>query len=243
MATPVMGSPIKKIYGEQASLTTTALHLLFQPDYHEVLFYCASDWRMGIAPRLARVKYYNGSTYTDYTSQAVDRTAATHVPLDGMTTAHKLYLGFTAPVRGFYINMDGTNKNAVAATLDMEYCSAVSALGVGTFADVASDSDGTTSGGATLAVDGLYSFTLPAVVRGAIIALDTEPLYWYRFAPSDTLSATIDLVDIVPACDTVNYAFMHAGIEYNFALNLAQNGAFEFDHTGTATLDVTWVRH
>lgn len=242
MATPVMSSPIKKLYGETVSLTTTASHLLYRPTYHEVMMYCASDWRMGLAPRLASVQYYNASTYTDYTTLAIDRSDATHVPLDGMLTTHYLYLGFTLPVRGFYINLDGTNFNDAVATLDMEYCSAI-ALGVGTFTDVASDSDGTDVAGDTLKQDGLYSFTLPAVTNGIITVLGGGNLFWYRFAPSATLSATVDLIDIIPACDTVNYAYMQGGSSYQFSLNLVQNGAFEFDHTASDTLNLSWVMH
>lgn len=243
MADAVFASPIKKVYGETVSLTTTASHLLFRPGYQEVMLYCASAWRMAICPRLETVKLYDGSSYTDYTSEAIDRNSATHVPLDGMTTSKTLYLGFTDKVRGFYINIDGTNKNDETATLDMEYCSAISTVGAGTFTDVSSDSDGTTTGGDTLKQDGLYSFTLPSVVRGAVVALDSAPLYWYRFTPSTTLSATIDLIDIIPAADTTNYAYMAGGISYQFSLNKAKSGAFEFDHTGTATLDVTWIQH
>lgn len=243
MATATFGSPIKKVYGETVSLTTTAAHLLYRPTYHEVLMYCSTAWRMGLAPRLSRVKYYNGTTYTDYTKQAMDRDDTTHVPLDAMVATHYLYLGFTDKVRGFYFNLDGTNKNATdPSTLDVEYCSSISA-GVGTFTDVADDSDGTKSGNITLAQDGLYSFTLPAVVNGVITALGVEPLYWYRFAPSATLSAAIDVIDLIPACDTTNYGYMEGGINYQFSLNTVQNGAFEFDHTATGTLDITWIQH
>lgn len=242
MAQAVFGSPIKGVYGETVSLTTAAAHLLYRPNYHEIKLYCASQWRMGLAPRLASVQYFNATTYTDYTSQALDRAAATHVPLDGMAATHYLYMGVVEPVRGFYFTIDGTNKNAAAATLDVEYCSAIAA-GVGTFTDVATDSDGTDTAGATLNTSGLYSFTLPAVVRGVITALGSQLLYWYRFKPSGTLSATIDIVDIIPACEDTNYGYMEAGVEYQFSLNVAQNGAFEFDHASTGTLDVTWIRH
>jgi hypothetical protein len=324
LATATFGSPLKKVYGEQCSLTTTAYHLAFMPNYHEVLMYCSSAWRMGLAPKLSSVKYYNASTYTDYTAQATDRVDTTHVPLDAMATTHYLYLGTTAPTRGFYFNVDGTNKNDVATTLDWEYlydvsgpgyfkitgtitgaltvgetvtettaadaatgvtatlvysgasyiivkgvtggyqpkvqtgydwdgaggqsCNNVTAVdpvapNTGYFTDVASDSDGTDSAGDTLKADGLYAFTLPSVVRGALAGINGDPLYWYRFTPADALSAEVDIVDIVPACDTVNYAFMEGGLSYQFALNTAQFGAFEFDHTATGTLDVTWIQH
>lgn len=313
MATATFGSPIKSMYGETCSLTTTAAHLAFMPGYHEVVMYCSSAWRMGLAPKLSSVKYFNATTYTDYTAQATDRVATTHVPLDAMATTHFVYLGVTAPTRGFYFNV-GSNANAEATTLDWEYmydvsatgyqkltgtvsgaltvgetvtgatsgatatlvysgatyivvkgisgqfaigenvagaaeaCNTLTAIdivpaGTGYFTDVASDSDGTTSGGATLAVDGLYAFTLPAVARGGLTGINGEPLYWYRFAPSAPCSATLDIVDIIPACDTVNYAYMEGGLTYQFSLNTAQVGAFEFDHTATGVLDITWVKH
>ena len=244
MAQATFGSPIKKVYGETVSLTTTASHLLFRPSYHEVMFYCASAWRMGIAPKLQRVKFYlnSGTSYTDYTAQATDRDDATHVQLDAMTSSDYLYLGFTEPVRGFYINVDATNFNDNAATLDMEYCSAISA-GAATWTDVASDSDGTDTAGDTLKQDGLYSFTKPAVVKGTVDVLSNEKLCWYRFAPSATLSATVDLIDIIPATEDTNYGYMEGGVNYQFSLNTAQNGAFEFDHTGTGTLNISWIQH
>ena len=241
MATKVQPNSISKVLGETVSLTTTAYHLNFYPKYHEVKFYCASDWRMGIAPKLLDVVYYNGTTYTHYPTQGIDRSTATHVPLDGMTTAHKLYLRVSDPTRGFHFTIDGTNKNAETATLDFEYCSAISS-GVGTFTDVASDSDGTDTGGATLNTSGLYSFTLPSVDYGALTDIG-GPGYWYRFTPSATLSTTVDIQQIVPACDTTSYGYMQGGQEYQFSINQSEQGAFEFDHTATDTLNVTWIRH
>jgi len=312
----VFGSPIRKFYGETVSLTTTAAHLLFQPGYHEVKLYCPTEARVGLAPRLARVKLYSGAAYTDYTSQAIDKSTATHIPLDGMTTAKYLYMGTVEPVRGFYFTIDGTNKNTETASLDMEYmydiasqgyikltgtisgaltvgetvtgsvsgatgvavyddgstylvvktttgkfslgenaagasqaCNTITARdpvahGTGYFTDVASDSDGTDVGpGSTLQTSGLYSFTLPSVVRGPLAGVDNESLYWYRFKPSATLSATVDIQSIIPACDTVNYGYLEAGMAQEFSVNLAQCGAFEFDHTATDTLNVTWIAH
>lgn len=313
MATAIFGSPIKKVFGEQASLTTTASHLLFKPNYHEAKMYCASAWRMGLAPKITSVKYAAvAGTFTDYTAQATDRVATTHVPLDAMPDTDYLYLGTTEPVRGFYFNVDAVNLNDEAATLDWEYCYDISdgtylkltgtvsgaltvgetvtgqtsgatavvvqsnaadiivksmagtivlgedvdgaaetcddissidkvAKGTAYFTDVASDTDGTDAAGDTLKQDGLYSFTLPSVVSGFVTNLGSG--CWYRFTPSATLSAEVDLIDIIPACDTVNYAFMEGGVEYQFSLNVAQNGAFEFDHTGADTLNITWIQH
>ncbi len=249
MAYAIFGSPIKKVYGETASLTTTAYHLAFMPSYHEVMMYCSSAWRMGLAPKLLHALYYNGTTYTEYAQSVTDRSSSTHMPLDGMTTGHYVYLGFSEPTRGVKFDLHATNLNAVAATLDVENCT--TAVDVGAtiaFTDVAGDSDGTDSpAGTTLGADGLYAWTLPTNWVRSTLGTASVPLftkcYWLRFKPSTTLSATIDVEEIIPACDTVNYAYMEGGIAYQFSLNIAQCGAFEFDHTATGTLDISWIQH
>ena len=117
-----------------------------------------------------------------------DRSSSTHVPLDALGTSDYVYLGFSEPALGVYIDV-GTNVNATAATLDVEYCS--TAAGVGStiaFTDVAGDSDGTTSGGATLAQDGVYTWTLPTAWKPSYLGTAAAPLFsycwWIRFAPS-----------------------------------------------------------
>ncbi len=247
MAIATFGSPIKKVYGETVSLTTTASHLAIRPNYHEVMLYCASAWRLGLAPKLLHVVYNTGTTYTEYVQNVTDRSTSTHVPLDAMADTDYLYLGFSEPSRGVYIDV-GTGVNAEVATLDVEYCSTAIALGANlAFTDVSGDSDGTTSGGATLAVDGLYSWNLPTAWKKSFLGTYAAPLfsncYWIRFKPSAALSAAVDINEIIPASDTTNYAYMEGGITYEFSLNLAQVGAFECVHTGTATLNVNWIQH
>ncbi len=235
MATAVFGSPIQKVYGETVSLTTTAASLALMPAYQEVMLYCASAFRMGLAPKLAHALVYNGTTYTEYSSLVTDRDSSTHLPLDGMTTATYLYLCFEPYCpRGFYIDV-GSNVNAVASSsLDVEYYNGSA------WTDVASDSDGSSSGGVTLAQDGVYTFTLPASVETKINGLNG---HWIRFCPNKTLSTTIDVNEIIPICDTTNYGYMEGGVAYQFSINQVKVGGFEFDHTSTGTLDVTWIQH
>jgi len=249
MSKETKGSPITKIYGETVSLTTTAAHLLFRPDYNQVKMYCASGFRLGITPRLACVLYYSasGTSYTNYTSQAIGRNDAVHVPLDAMATGDYLYMGFTGPVRGVYINVDGTNKNTESATLDVEYSSTkLTQSAAVAFTDVSGDADGTTNGGATLTQDGLYAWTVPtawvSTQLGTWAAQVGGEYFWIRFKPSATLSATVDLIDIIPACYDTNYGYEQGGIVQNFSISTARNGAFEFDHTGTDTLYIDWIQ-
>ena len=241
MSIGTFGSPIKKVKGETVSLTTTAAHLAVEKAYHEVMLYCSSAWRMALAPKIKAVFVYTAATATysiNYEPTVTDRTTS-HMPLDAMLVADICYIGTTEPTRGFYIDLHATNLNANAASLDVEYSSAYDGTTI-TWTDVSTDSDGTLTGTETLSTDGLYAFVLPATVECPVNGVTA---HWIRFKPSATLSATIDVQNIIPAADTVNYAYMEAGQSYQFSLNRAEVGAFEFDHTATGTLDVSWILH
>jgi len=117
------------------------------------------------------------------------------------------------------------------------------AQGTGYFTDVAGDNDGTDVGGDTLKQSGLYRFTLPAVVKGAVTSLSNEPLYWYRFAPSATLSAATQVNEIIPAAADTSYGYLQGGQSYQLSINTDKVGAFEFVHTGTDTLNLSRIMH
>jgi len=238
---------IEVMEGETKTLSTTAGYIAFKPGFDEVTLYSDSAWRLALSPALLHVLYFNGTTYVDYKPEATDRSSSTHVPLDGMTTSHYLYLGTAEPILGVYFDI-GTNVQAEAATLDVEYCSTAVALGATiAFTDVAADSDGTTSGGATLAVDGVYTWTLPAIKRsilGTYAAPEKYALcYWTRFKPSATLSATVDINEIIPVYQNTNYAYKEPGVIYNFRLNPARIGGFVVAATAlTPTLHINWIK-
>lgn len=108
------------------------------------------------------------------------------------------------------------------------------------FTDVAGDSDGTDSSG-TLAVDGLYSWTLPSSVTATVNGV--SGLHWIRFAPSGALSATVDINEIIPACVDTNYAYFDAGEKYLYTYNNQRVGAIETDMVaGTAILEVNFIQ-
>ncbi len=251
MSSSVYGAPLEVIEGETKALSTAAGYVAVKPGFHEVKMYCASQWRLALSPKLLHVLYYNASTYTEYVTQATDRLSTTHVPLDAMAATHYLYLGTTEPIIGAFFDI-GTNVNAETATLDVEYCSTAVAPGATiAFTDVAGDSDGTdstgNSTGATLGQDGVYTWTLPAVVRSTL-GTATAPLYnrcyWMRFKPSAALSTTVDINEIIPVYQNANYGYMEPGMEYQFAINTAKIGGFVVLATaGTPTLDISWIKH
>lgn len=250
MSTAVFGSPLRAVEGETLALTTSAQHVAVKPGFQEVKLYCLAQWRLALSPKLLHCLYYNAAaaTYTEYVQQATDRVSTTRVPLDLMLTTDILYLGFSEQARGIYVDM-GSNVNAIAATLDVEYCSTAVALGASiAFTDVAGDSDGTTSGGATLAQDGIYTWTLPTAWKESTLGTYAIPLFsrcwWIRFLPSATLSATVDVNEIIPVYQNTNYAYMEPGLAEEFSLNLAKvGGLVALATSGTPTLDITWIKH
>ncbi len=228
---------MKRFYGETISMTTAAAHSMIPDGYHEIKHFASSAYRLGLAPKLVHVWYFDtsASTYTDHTSKAIDKSSSAHVPLDAMQTGDILYMGFYNDCpRGVYIDM-GSNVNAESATLDVEYYNGSA------WTDVSGDSDGTDSGGATLAQDGLYAWTVPTDI--AETAINGISLTWIRFKPSSALSATVDIDQIIPACVDTNYGYFEAGIEYHYAIDNTKVGAIETDMaSGSATLNATYER-
>ena len=244
----IWDAPLSRMEGESAAiaLSSTATYLALKPGFKEVRLYCASAFQMAICPRLDHALYFDGQ-YSDHRNNVIDRSTSTHMGLDAMPTTALVYLGTTDPVRGFYLSINATNKNTNEATLDVEYCSTAMASGTAiAFTNVDDDSDGTNSGSATLATSGAYTFTLPSVVAsrlGSYNQAKLESCYWYRFAPSATLSATVDIEEIIPIYQNTNYAWMQAAIEYSIPLDPERDGGLVFYIASTTPdLYVSWQK-
>jgi len=243
--------PIKEVYGEVIALTTTASHQALRKGFHAIKGFHSAEWRLGVAPKLLNCLFYNGTTgaYSDHTANVTDGSSSTHAALDGMTTSDYLYLGFSGPTRGFYIDMGSNVNAATTSTLDMEYCSTAVAQGATiAFTDVAGDSDGTSSGNVTLAVDGLYSFTLPTAWVPSTLGTSAAPYqgkcYWIRFTPNKTLSTPLDINEIIPAARTTNYDYCEANVTNIYHLNLSEIGALEYKITSdTGNMHLTWIKY
>lgn len=249
MAGESRAAPLKALEGETKTLATSAGYIAVKPGWHEVKMYCTSQWRLAQSPALLHCLYYNGTTYTEYRTEGTDRLSTTHVPLDGMTTSHMLYLGFSEPALGVYIDM-GTNLNANAADLDVDYSSTAVAQGATlAFTNVAGDSDGTQTGGDTaLGQDGVYTWTLPSAWVRTTLGTHATPLYtkcyWIRIVPSATLSDPTDLNEIIPVYQNTSYGYMEPGMEYQWAFEPTKTGGFVvLASAGTPALDVTWIKH
>ena len=128
---------------------------------------------------------------------------------DTLANGDFLLVGSHLPFRGVRVDV-GTNVNAVTNTLLVEYLDLGS--GVPTWTSL-SATDGTASAGASLAVDGAVTWTVPAESRwlsrelkgafsqGALNWRDryyhSFPMYWTRWSWSAALSATVDLLQML----------------------------------------------
>ncbi len=248
MATPTYGVPLQEFYGEDAVTlsSTVADYINTQPNYRGAKVYCASDWKLQLCPRIHAVKYYDTSaeTFANYIDEAVDRNLATHVPLDAMphgaTTGDYLYVGCQDTFLGLYFVVDSSNKNALTATLDMEYWNGSA------WTDFSGDDDGTDSTGTetgnTMEQTGVYVWILPTDWAKTVI--DGETLYWIRFKPSATLSATIDIEQISTVHNVANYGWVQGGQSELFTFDNDLIGGFQFlSSSGTPSVYITWVRY
>jgi hypothetical protein len=139
-----------------------------------------------------------GATATDYSKNAQDGDTATDVTLSSQGTAAQgdfLYVGAHLPFRGVAVDVDAANATASVITVNYRKSD-------GTWADT-SDTDGTASGGASLAVDGNITWTVPTDwVKTTLAAADgvssavahaNTPLYWTRWEFSGGLDSSTTL--------------------------------------------------
>ena len=164
---------------------------------------------------LTSVQTLIGSTYVEYWDECTEDDLDNHMPLDSMASTTKLYLGFTSiPLNTageveFRVLL-GTNKNVETETLTVKFYSS----GTSAFAAVAGATDGTATGGATMAQSGNVSFTAPTTwtthaLTGSKYA--TVALYWLELTVSDTLSAAVDVEQIISMGETNIGALTSAG--------------------------------
>ena len=251
MGSSTFGVPLEVLEGETVALSSTAGYLAVKPGFHEVKAYCASAWRLALSPALVHCVFFDAtdSSYTENVQSVTDRGTTNFLSLDAMQTADYVYLGFSEPALGAYLDVP-TNVNATVASLDVEYCSTAVAFGATiAFTDVGGDSDGTQTGGdTTLGQSGVYTWTLPtAWVRSTLGTYDAptfSKVYWIRFKPSANLSANVDMTNIIPVYKNASYGYMEAGIEYQWSFSPTDVGGFVLSvASGTPTLNVSWVQH
>jgi hypothetical protein len=200
--------------GEGVALATSVATgtVLNKPPWAEVaeIVMSANGVKYAFCPRIRKAWFFNGSTYADSTAAVEDKNLATHLGPDAMTSSGFVYVGADDPFRGINVTMDGSNKNSNSSTMTVSYYNGSSWAS-------ASASDGSASGGATLAQSGLITWTVPTDwERVAVNGLNLD--FWVRISVNNTLSATVEIEEMSLLYRNTNYA----------------------QHNGTATLDLSW---
>lgn len=159
----------------------------------------------------------NLTTITDYSEAAQDAATATIVTLSNLSTAAAqdyLYTGAALPYRGVVCDVVAPNSNASVLTVEYWNGSA--------WTDI-SATDGTASGGASLAVDGNVTWTVPTDWAPQSLALIASPapastvlfsgmpLFWARWKFSATLDASTTLASMLAMNRSTAYWEMTTG--------------------------------
>lgn len=181
---------------------------------------------------------------TDYSENAQDGDTATLVTLSAQPTAANggyLYVGSHVPFSGLKAAV--TSANAAASVLSGDYWNGT------TWANITA-TDGTASGGATMAISGNITWTVPSAWAAVALAdagtpkpqqwasinrdYRQESLYWVRLKVSAVLSATVTLNELLAINRSTAYA------EYPFGATLEERVMRGLGGTGSvqALIDV-----
>lgn len=182
---------------------------------------------------------------TPYEIQAQDNSTSTDITLSSQGTAADgdfLYVGSYTPFSGVTIDIDGANGNASVLTVNYWDGSA--------WTDT-SATDNTASGGASLAVDGTVTWTVPSdwATTSLLASGDTllklgmaqEPLFWTRWEFSAALDSAVTLNSMIAINRNTNYAELPQGVAWEEAVTVGPggiSGVTALTDAGTANLIV-----
>lgn len=181
---------------------------------------------------------------TDYSDEAQDNDTGTSVVLSSIGTAAQgdfLYVGAAIPFSGVQIDIDAANGTASVITVKYRKSD-------DTWADI-TDTDGTDSGGASMAVDGNVTWTVPTDwISGKLvqfgdtklnIGLGAQELFWTRWEWSAALDSSTTLDSMIAINRDTTYAELPAGVGWQEAITVGPGGIYSITaltDAGTANL-------
>jgi len=265
MPTEILGANLghQRIAGASAgvSLSTTAAFTPFHQGTEHVdivprNFSTAVVVKYAFCPYLIVLKADSadglGGHLQDYSQVAQDGSTSTTVNLDAFTAGRALYVGSAIPFRGAHVDRD--TANAVGSTvITVSYWNGSEWVDTG-------DTDGSISGGISLAQDGAITWTVPSawqsstlkkLAAGAGETLDSSgqkwsdiTMYWTKWTWSHTLTAGTDLFHILGINESTAYAELTDSVAYEGRVNngFGANGVAGIEaltNAGTANLIVT----
>jgi len=246
--------------GETLALSTTLASLGMPRNAYQALLYNPSaDFRMHLNPAILAVVFYDvsnsaGARYerssgsgVSLTQDLTDRDTATGTgtAMDAMATGDFLYV-VTSDVVGGFRGVIGS-ANAELATIAASY-----RKNDDTWAAL-TETDGTSSGGASLAQTGSITWTAPTDAKRAILggpsgiftdadAPAIEGFLW-RFAFDIALGADVEIDELWTLNKNTSRGYFRAGIEYPISIDRRNVGALEAVlAAGTSTMELTWTQ-
>lgn len=256
MSTEILAGPLGELRavstaGGGTALTSTATRTVL-PRAAKMMTLTARNFvgaavaQVNVNPWLTIFKTTDaGLTLTDYSDNAQDGDAATDVTLSSLDTAANLdflYVGSHLPFSGVVVDVDAAN--GTASVLTVKYRKSDS-----TWADI-SATDGTTSGGASLAIDGNVTWTVPtdwlmAAVKDTIdteaqnLGILTQPMFWTRWEFSAALDSTTTLNSMISINRSTAYWELVEGQGIEEAVTVGPGGIISVTHktdAGTGNL-------
>lgn len=194
-------------------------------------FVGAAVVRVAVNPYLTVLKTADAlaTAPTDYSENAQDGDAGTDVTLSSLDTAANLdflYVGSHLPFRGVNIDVDAANGTVNAITVKYRKSD-------DTWADI-SATDGTDSGGASMAIDGNVTWTVPTDWKSArlidigdtILSFPgaTSYLYWTRWQWSAAMDSSTTLNAMLAMSRSTAYAELASGQALEFGVMKGPDG-------------------
>lgn len=184
---------------------------------------------------------------TDYSSAAQDGSTSTDVVLSSLGTAAQsdyLYVGSLIPFGGVNIDVDAANGTASVITVKYRKSD-------DTWADITA-TDGTASGGASMAVDGSVTWTAPSDWKKAslIAAGDTNlqspllgtEMFWTRWEFSGGLDSSTTLNAMLAISKETLYFELVSGDTFEMAIERPYHAVIQaVADAGTANLIINYA--
>lgn len=229
-------------FGELRGGTSTGVPLSTTAAYAQIpkgtrqLFVTPRNFVTGVAAKVGLCPYVQvlktvdaGATVmTDYSDAAQDDSTGTSVVLSSLSTAAAfdfLYVGAAVPFRGANIDIDGANGNASILTVKF--------WDGNSWEDITA-TDGTASGGASMAVDGSVTWTIPSDwAKTTLVQSGDYPfggpfggnsLYWTRWQFSAALDSSTTLDHLIALPRSTAYFELVAGQSFEQSITQGPEG-------------------
>ena len=257
MATETIGVPFSEVRaastadGGSALTVSTTVSVPFLAGTNHVAiegrnYSTAVVVKYGLIPYILVYKTTDGlSTVTDYSSEAQDGSTGTDVTLSSLDTnanGDALWVGSAHPFRGLVADVDAANGSASVLTGTYWNGSALTNISL---------TDGTDSGGATFAVDGAITWTVPtdwvaAPLKtigsaGQAVPHRNENLYWVKLVVGAALDSSTTLNSLLARVRSTVYGELVTGRVVEMAVRRSLGGVVGVEATcnaGTANLIV-----